>query len=254
MLTGAAGHGPGAVHRGLLRRPGAERRRPAAAGLRVPLPQPGDRAVPRRGRRAGRHARRALRRDRAGPRLGGVRDVPALRRADRHPHHRDAARRRWRSACGCTTSTASRGTCLFRPRRGGPRGRAAAGPDARHGRRRPGRRRGLGRPSRPDAHGGNMDTPELRAGTTAYFGVNVPGALLALGDGHCRQGEGEVCGTARGGRDAHRRRRRPDQGRRPTPWPRHRDRRLPDVDRFGPAAGGRLPRQPARPGRPGRPS
>ena len=48
----------------------------------------------------------------------------------------------------------------------------------------------------PDAHGGNMDTPEMRAGTTAYFGVNQPGALFALGDGHCRQGEGEVCGTA----------------------------------------------------------
>ncbi|MFI5896581.1 acetamidase/formamidase family protein [Actinoplanes sp. NPDC051513] len=48
----------------------------------------------------------------------------------------------------------------------------------------------------PDVHGGNMDTPELRAGTTAYFGVNVPGALFALGDGHCRQGDGEVCGTA----------------------------------------------------------
>jgi amidase len=48
----------------------------------------------------------------------------------------------------------------------------------------------------PDAHGGNMDSPELRAGTTVYFGVNQPGALLALGDGHCRQGEGELCGTA----------------------------------------------------------
>ncbi|MBN9610083.1 MAG: acetamidase [Actinobacteria bacterium 69-20] len=47
----------------------------------------------------------------------------------------------------------------------------------------------------PGAHGGNMDTPELRAGTTVYFGVNVPGAMLALGDGHCRQGEGETCGT-----------------------------------------------------------
>jgi amidase len=47
----------------------------------------------------------------------------------------------------------------------------------------------------PDAHGGNMDTPEIRAGTTVYFGVNQPGALFALGDGHCRQGEGEVCGT-----------------------------------------------------------
>ncbi|MEV4350454.1 acetamidase/formamidase family protein [Actinoplanes sp. NPDC049596] len=47
----------------------------------------------------------------------------------------------------------------------------------------------------PDTHGGNLDTPELRAGVTAYFGVNVPGALFALGDGHCRQGDGEVCGT-----------------------------------------------------------
>jgi amidase len=48
----------------------------------------------------------------------------------------------------------------------------------------------------PDVHGGNMDSPELRAGVTAYFGVNVPGARFALGDGHCRQGHGEVCGTA----------------------------------------------------------
>ncbi|GAA2579758.1 acetamidase/formamidase family protein [Winogradskya consettensis] len=47
----------------------------------------------------------------------------------------------------------------------------------------------------PDVHGGNMDTPELRAGVTAYFGVNVPGAMFALGDGHCRQGHGEVCGS-----------------------------------------------------------
>lgn len=48
----------------------------------------------------------------------------------------------------------------------------------------------------PGAHGGNMDTPEMRAGTTAYFGVNVEGGLLSIGDGHARQGEGEVCGTA----------------------------------------------------------
>ncbi|WP_311931653.1 acetamidase/formamidase family protein [Microbispora sp. H11081] len=48
----------------------------------------------------------------------------------------------------------------------------------------------------PDAHGGNMDTPELRAGVTVYLGVNVPGGLFAIGDGHCRQGHGEVCGTA----------------------------------------------------------
>ncbi len=48
----------------------------------------------------------------------------------------------------------------------------------------------------PDAFGGNMDTPELRAGVTCYLGVNVPGALLSIGDGHARQGEGETCGVA----------------------------------------------------------
>jgi acetamidase/formamidase len=48
----------------------------------------------------------------------------------------------------------------------------------------------------PDAYGGNMDTPEMRAGTTCYLGVNVEGALFSLGDGHCRQGEGETCGVA----------------------------------------------------------
>jgi acetamidase/formamidase len=48
----------------------------------------------------------------------------------------------------------------------------------------------------PSAHGGNMDTPELRAGTTLYLPVHVDGAQLAIGDGHCRQGEGELAGTA----------------------------------------------------------
>ena len=48
----------------------------------------------------------------------------------------------------------------------------------------------------PDAHGGNLDTPEMRAGTTCFLGVNVPGALFSLGDGHARQGEGETCGVA----------------------------------------------------------
>jgi acetamidase/formamidase len=48
----------------------------------------------------------------------------------------------------------------------------------------------------PDAHGGNMDTPEMRAGTTCYLGVNVEGALFSVGDGHARQGEGETCGVA----------------------------------------------------------
>jgi acetamidase/formamidase len=48
----------------------------------------------------------------------------------------------------------------------------------------------------PEAFGGNMDTPEARAGTTIYLGVNVEGALFSIGDGHYTQGEGEVCGVA----------------------------------------------------------
>ncbi|MEV8509694.1 acetamidase/formamidase family protein [Actinoplanes sp. NPDC051475] len=46
------------------------------------------------------------------------------------------------------------------------------------------------------AHGGNLDTPLLQAGTTLYLPVSEPGALLALGDGHARQGDGELCGVA----------------------------------------------------------
>ncbi len=48
----------------------------------------------------------------------------------------------------------------------------------------------------PDRFGGNMDTPQMRAGATCYLGVNVEGALFSIGDGHYRQGEGEACGTA----------------------------------------------------------
>jgi len=48
----------------------------------------------------------------------------------------------------------------------------------------------------PDYYGGNMDTPEMRAGSTCFLGVNVDGALFSIGDGHCRQGEGESCGVA----------------------------------------------------------
>jgi acetamidase/formamidase len=48
----------------------------------------------------------------------------------------------------------------------------------------------------PGFFGGNMDTPEVRAGTTVYLPVNVAGGLLYLGDGHAVQGEGEIAGTA----------------------------------------------------------
>jgi acetamidase/formamidase len=59
-------------------------------------------------------------------------------------------------------------------------------------------------PSEPGQHstipprrtGGNLDCKELVAGSTLYLPVAVDGALLSLGDGHARQGDGEVGGTA----------------------------------------------------------
>jgi len=48
----------------------------------------------------------------------------------------------------------------------------------------------------PEAHGGNLDSPEASAGNTAYFPVNVSGAMLFLGDGHAAMGDGEIAGTA----------------------------------------------------------
>jgi amidase len=47
----------------------------------------------------------------------------------------------------------------------------------------------------PGAFGGNMDYAGLNAGVKLMLPVNEPGALLFLGDGHARQGEGEVAGT-----------------------------------------------------------
>jgi len=40
--------------------------------------------------------------------------------------------------------------------------------------------------------GGNLDNPDLGAGSTLYLPVQVPGALLSIGDGHAVQGQGEV--------------------------------------------------------------
>lgn len=45
----------------------------------------------------------------------------------------------------------------------------------------------------PAAHGGNMDCKRIGAGATLYLPVNVPGALLAMGDLHAVMGDGEVC-------------------------------------------------------------
>lgn len=48
----------------------------------------------------------------------------------------------------------------------------------------------------PAEFGGNMDAPEVSVGNTLYLPVNVPGALLYMGDGHAAMGDGEVAGTA----------------------------------------------------------
>ena len=128
------------VRRRVLWRP-AQRRRPVEREGRPALRQPADRPVLRRGRRARRHAGAAPRRAGAGPRLGCVGGDPVLRRHDehrprRHPagpaarHHLDL-RARPRPQHGRLRGTAQR-----------PPHRAAGRADARHRRRRAGRRRG----------------------------------------------------------------------------------------------------------------
>jgi amidase len=47
----------------------------------------------------------------------------------------------------------------------------------------------------PGAFGGNMDYAFMGAGVKLMLPVSEAGALLFLGDGHARQGEGEVAGT-----------------------------------------------------------
>ncbi len=47
----------------------------------------------------------------------------------------------------------------------------------------------------PGAFGGNMDYAGMTAGVKLMLPVNEPGALLFLGDGHARMGEGEAAGT-----------------------------------------------------------
>ena len=44
----------------------------------------------------------------------------------------------------------------------------------------------------PGPHGGNMDNRYLAPGSTVYLPVNVPGALLGIGDVHGAMGDGEV--------------------------------------------------------------
>lgn len=47
-----------------------------------------------------------------------------------------------------------------------------------------------------DHFGGNYDIKDLVAGSSLFLPVQVPGALISLGDGHAVQGDGEVSLTA----------------------------------------------------------
>ncbi len=47
----------------------------------------------------------------------------------------------------------------------------------------------------PGDFGGNMDAQEVRPGTTVYLPIFHDGAYFYFGDGHARQGYGEVAGT-----------------------------------------------------------
>jgi acetamidase/formamidase len=44
----------------------------------------------------------------------------------------------------------------------------------------------------PGRYGGNLDVQEVCTGATVYLPVNVPGALLHIGDVHAIQGDGEI--------------------------------------------------------------
>ncbi|MEM7130973.1 MAG: acetamidase/formamidase family protein [Chloroflexota bacterium] len=48
----------------------------------------------------------------------------------------------------------------------------------------------------PRRTGGNLDCKELVVGSTLYLPIEVVGGLFSVGDGHGRQGDGEVCVTA----------------------------------------------------------
>jgi acetamidase/formamidase len=48
----------------------------------------------------------------------------------------------------------------------------------------------------PGDHGGNVDNWRIGAGGRMFYPVQVPGALLSVGDPHVSQGDGEISGTA----------------------------------------------------------
>ncbi len=200
-------------------------RRPARSSSRAPNPG---------------HPRPARRRPRTGARLGRLGAHPVLRGSDLHRPHGHAAT----PAAGTDVDLPPR----LRARDGGPgpRGRAPRPAPGTHA-RDVGVAPAAGEVRSalvPDVFGGNMDTPELRAGTTVYLRVNVEGALFSLGDGHFRQGRGSPAAPPSRGRELPRARRAPqDAG----PGVAAAGERHPlDGRRFRAAARGRLARRAGR--------
>lgn len=60
----------------------------------------------------------------------------------------------------------------------------------------PGREEGEQSAWPPRRTGGNMDCKELVAGAKLYLPIEVTNGLVSVGDGHARQGDGEVAGMA----------------------------------------------------------
>jgi len=60
----------------------------------------------------------------------------------------------------------------------------------------PPREPGIHATTPPRAWGGNIDCTELREGATLFLPIPVDGALFSAGDGHARQGDGEVSTVA----------------------------------------------------------
>jgi acetamidase/formamidase len=52
----------------------------------------------------------------------------------------------------------------------------------------------LSTPIDPSNHGGNMDIPEIRAGSVVHLRCEREGGYFGCGDGHALQGEGEING------------------------------------------------------------
>lgn len=59
----------------------------------------------------------------------------------------------------------------------------------------PAEKDGVWKTDSPWKHGGNMDTKDIKSGSSLYLPVNQKGAMLALGDCHGIMGDGELCFT-----------------------------------------------------------